>query len=57
MITMGLLVCRNSAQLELRAAQVKVKAATSALNETKGYLERLPNQLNDVAQAIEPLKG
>eukprot|EP00903_Cladosiphon_okamuranus_P019894 g18286.t1 len=48
---------RTSAQLELRAVQMKVKAATSSLNETKGYLERLPNQLNDVMQAIEPLKG
>lgn len=50
-------VCPYSAQLELKAAQIRVKAASSSLNKTKDYLERLPNHLLDVKTALEPLKG
>lgn len=50
-------VCHYSAQVELKAAQIRVKAATSSLNEGKDYLERLPHHLDDVAKALEPLKG
>ncbi|CAM9748039.1 unnamed protein product [Pylaiella littoralis] len=47
---------RTSAQLELKAAQIRVKAASSALNESRDYLDKLPEHVKEVEKALAPLK-
>lgn len=56
MVVDWLIVCRCSAQLELKAAQIRVKAASSSLNESQDYLDRLPDHLKDVEKALVPLR-
>lgn len=46
----------RSAQLELEAVQIRVKAANSAVNESKQYLDKLPDYLKDVEKALVPLR-
>lgn len=46
----------RSAQLELEAVQIRVKAANSAVNESKHYLDKLPDYLKDVEKALVPLR-
>lgn len=48
-------LCR-SAQLELEAVQIRVKAANSAISESKQYLNKLPEYLKDVEKALVPLR-
>lgn len=45
-----------SAQLELKAAQIRVKAASSAVNDSRDYLDKLPEHVKDVEKALAPLK-
>lgn len=45
-----------SAQLALTATQIRVKAANSAVKESRDYLDRLPENLKDVEKAFAPLK-
>lgn len=45
-----------SAQLELEAVQIRVKAVNAALGESKQYLEKLPDYLKDVEKALVPLR-
>lgn len=45
-----------SAQLELEAVQIRVKAANAAVKDSAQYLEKLPDYLKDVEKALVPLK-
>lgn len=45
-----------SSQLQLEAVQIRVKAATSAVTESKQYLSKLPESLKDVEKALVPLR-
>lgn len=45
-----------SSQLQLVAVQIRVKAATSAVSESKQYLSKLPESLKDVEKALVPLR-
>lgn len=45
-----------SAQLALKATQIRVKAANSTVKESRDYLDRLPENLKDVERAFAPLK-
>ncbi|CAM9961069.1 unnamed protein product [Hapterophycus canaliculatus] len=47
---------RMNAQDELKAAQIRVKAASSAVKESRDYLDKLPEHLKDVERALGPLK-
>lgn len=55
-VNIGLFVRCSSAQLELKAAQIRVKVASSSLNETRDYLDKLPEHVKDVEKALAPLK-
>ena len=45
-----------SSQLQLEAVQIRVKAASSAVSESKQYLTNLPESLKDVEKALVPLR-
>lgn len=45
-----------SSQLQLEAVQIRVKAASSAVSESKQYLSKLPESLKDVEKALVPLR-
>ncbi|CAM9549731.1 unnamed protein product [Laminaria digitata] len=47
---------RTNSQLQLEAVQIRVKAATSAVSESKQYLSKLPESLKDVEKALVPLR-
>lgn len=46
----------DSAQLELEAVQIRVKAASAAVNDSSQYLDKLPDYLKDVEKALVPLR-
>lgn len=46
----------RSAQRELGELQIRVKAANSAVGESKQYLMKLPDYLKDVEKALVPLR-
>lgn len=45
-----------SAQLELEAVKIRVKAANAAVSDSKQYLDKLPDYLKDVEKALVPLR-